>query len=68
MQTTDQFPSIERETRSHIATEQAAHYLNRRPQTLRVWACMDDGPVRPIRVFGRLAWPVADIRRVLGGR
>lgn len=68
MQTADQFPPIELETRSHIATKQAAHYLNRRPQTLRGWACMDDGPVRPIRIFGRLAWPVADIRRVLGAR
>jgi hypothetical protein len=26
----------------------------------------EDGPIRPLRVNGRLAWPVAEIRRVLG--
>ena len=60
-----QFPPLELESRSHLSTEAAAHYLNRRPQTLRHWASADNGPVRPTRVMGRLAWPVADIRRVL---
>lgn len=27
---------------------------------------MENGPLRPIRVHGRLAWPVAEIRRLLG--
>jgi hypothetical protein len=49
-----------------INTATAAHYLNRRPQTLRAWACHEDGPLRPIRINGRLAWPVAEIRRLLG--
>lgn len=54
-------------TRPNLKTEEAAHYLNRRPQTLRAWAMRDGtGPLRPIRVNGRLAWPVADIKRVLG--
>ena len=26
----------------------------------------ENGPIRPMRVHGRLAWPVADLRRVLG--
>lgn len=60
------FPPLEFETRHAVDTAAAAHYLNRRPQTLRGWACHDDGPLRPIRVHGRLAWKVADIRRVMG--
>ena len=59
------FPPLDLETRPTVTTEQAAHYLNRRPQTLRIWACRD-GPIRPIRVNGRLAWPVASIKSVLG--
>jgi hypothetical protein len=53
------------ETRSHVATNTAANLLGRAPQTLRKWACYDDGPLRPLRVNGRLAWSVADIRRLL---
>lgn len=54
------------EVRSALPTEEAARHLGRRPQTLRIWACKQNGPVHPVRVNGRLAWPVADIRRVLG--
>ena len=61
-----QHPPLELETRPAVPTEQAAHYLSRKPQTLRAWACREDGPLRPLRIHGRLAWPVADIRRLLG--
>ena len=61
-----QFPPLELVNRPTVPTEQAAHYLNRRPQTLRGWACAEDGPLRPMRINGRLAWPVAELRRVLG--
>lgn len=61
-----QFPPLELVNRPTVPTEQAAHYLNRRPQTLRGWACMESGPMRPARINGRLAWPVAEIKRVLG--
>jgi hypothetical protein len=49
-----------------VSTAEAAHYLNRQAQTLRIWACTKTGPIRPIRVHGRLAWPVAEIRKLLG--
>jgi hypothetical protein len=53
--------------RPTVPTEQAAHYLNRRPQTLRTWAMNSGtGPVPCIRINGRLAWPVSELRRVLG--
>lgn len=57
---------IQSERRSHVETEAAAWHLARRPQTLRIWACHDTGPIRPIRINGRLMWPVADIKRLLG--
>ena len=61
-----QFPPLELVNRPAVDTAAAAHYLNRRPQTLRGWACMENGPLRPIRINGRLAWNVAELRRVLG--
>lgn len=60
------FPPLEEVNRPIVSTEQAAFYLLRRPQTLRGWACNEDGPIRPIRVGNRLGWPVAQIRAVLG--
>lgn len=60
------FPPLDRETRSAVGTACAAYHLNRQPQTLRAWACLERGPLRPVRVHGRLAWPVAELRRVLG--
>lgn len=60
------FPSLELENRPTVPTEQAAYYLHRQQQTLRAWACREDGPLRPLRINGRLAWPVAELRRVLG--
>ena len=60
------FVSLEYETRTAVDTETAAYHLSREPQTLRVWACKENGPLRPLRVNGRLAWPTAEIRRLLG--
>lgn len=53
------------EQRPTIATEAAAFYLNRRPQTLRGWACSENGPIRPIRINGRLAWRTNEIKTLL---
>ena len=61
-----QFPPLESVTRPNVDTAAAAYYLNRRPQTLRGWACLENGPLRPVRINGRLAWNVADLMRVLG--
>lgn len=58
-------PMLLPEIRSHVDTNTAAGLLGRTPQTLRKWACYEDGPLRPTRVNGRLAWAVADIRRLL---
>ena len=57
---------LEAVTRPTVETAAAAFYLNRQQQTLRCWACHEDGPLRPMRINGRLAWKVSDLRRVLG--
>lgn len=55
------------ENRIAISTSEAAFYLGRKPQTLRKWASLENGPLRPVRINGRLAWAVADIKRLLNG-
>ncbi len=61
------FPPLEQVTRPTVPTADAAHYLNRQPQTLRAWACLENGPIRPVRINSRLAWSVASIRALLNG-
>lgn len=61
------FTPLEQVTRPTVPTDAAAYYLNRRPQTLRAWACLENGALRPVRICGRLAWRVADIRALLNG-
>lgn len=60
-----QYPPLECVTRPTVPTPQAAYYLNRAQQTLRIWA-MRDYPIRPLRIYGRLAWKTADLRKLLG--
>ena len=60
--------ALERETRAALPTPEAAFHLNRAQQTRRLWAMRQDGPLRPLRINGRLAWPVSELRRVLGVR
>lgn len=60
------FPPLQLVSRPAVSTAAAAYYLGRKPQTLRGWACYSGtGPLDPVRVNSRLAWKVADIKRVL---
>ncbi len=61
------FPPLEKVARPTVPTGAAAYYLNRKPQTLRAWACLENGPLRPVRINGRLAWSVSAIRALLKG-
>ena len=54
------------ETRTALPTNEAAFHMNRAQQTMRLWAMREDGPLRPMRINGRLAWPVSEIKRLLG--
>ena len=61
------FIPLEQVTRPTLPTDEAAYYLNRKPQTLRAWACLENGALRPIRINGRLAWKVSEIKALLNG-
>jgi hypothetical protein len=63
---TQQFTPLEQETRPTVATAAAAHYLHLAEQTMRIYACKENGPIRPIRISGRLHWKTSDIRKLLG--
>ena len=65
-QAPQQFPPLELETRPTVNTSAAAHYLHLAPQTMRIYACRENGPLRPRRINGRLHWVTADIRKLLG--
>ena len=61
-----QVTPLELETRPTVETAAAANYLHLAPQTLRIWACKETGPLRPRRINGRLHWATAEIRSLLG--
>jgi hypothetical protein len=63
---TETFLPLTLVTRPNLTTAETAHYLNRRPQTLRVWACLENGPIRPRRVGGLLAWPTGEVKALAG--
>jgi len=67
-QAAQQYTPLAQVQRTHVDTNAAAHYLNRRPQTLRGWHCHGDFPadgLRPLSLNGRLAWSVAAIKSVM---
>lgn len=54
-------------TKPNLTTAETAYYLNRRPQTLRGWACKSgSGPLVPKRMHGILAWPTAEVKALAG--
>ena len=63
-----QFTPLELETRPTMDTAAAAHYLHLARQTLRIYACRENGPIRPRRIPGsaKLHWETAEIRKLLG--
>lgn len=66
--TATNFPPLEQITRPGVTTEEIAHYTNTKPQTWRIKACKETFPegLRPIRVCGRLNWPTAGLKKLLG--
>jgi hypothetical protein len=62
-----EFQPLGQVTLTTVPTAHAAYYLNRQPQTLRAWASLENGPIRPIKINSRLAWPVDQIKMLLKG-
>ena len=50
-----------------LPTIDAARVMGKQAQTLRKWASAENGPIRPVRINGRLGWRVADIATLLAG-
>lgn len=67
-QTTVSLPPLALVTKPNLTTAETAHYLNRRPQTLRGWACLENFPagLRCKRIGGLLAWPTAEVKALAG--
>lgn len=61
------FPPLAEVTSPCVGTAAAAYYLNRKPQTLRIWASQQSGPLTSIVINGRRAWPVDAIRALHSG-
>lgn len=62
------FPPLEQVTKPNLTTAELAFYSNMAAQTWRVKACHDTAPdgLRPLRVCGKLAWPTAGAKKLLG--
>jgi hypothetical protein len=62
------FLPIDKEERTHVSTELMCFHIGRAQQTARIWAMKETYPpeLKPVRILGRLGWPVAGIRKVLG--
>ena len=56
----------EQETRSELPPAETAFGLNRAQQTLSLWAIRNDGPVKCLRINGRLDLPPDAICKLLG--
>ncbi|MDO8252157.1 MAG: hypothetical protein Q7T78_20910 [Rhodoferax sp.] len=61
-------PPLALVNKPNLTTAETAYYLNRRPQTLRGWACLENFPagLRCRRIGGLLAWPTAEVKALAG--
>lgn len=63
-----QYLPLEQVTKPNLTTAELAFYSNMASQTWRVKACYETYPegLRPLRVCGKLAWPTAGAKKLLG--
>ena len=58
---------LEQVNKPNLKTDEAAFYLNRSAQTLRIWACRSGtGPITPRRIGGLLAWSTSEVKALCG--
>lgn len=62
------FPPLEQVTKPNLTTAELSYYSNIAKQTWRMKACYETFPdgLRPLRVCGKLAWPTAGAKKLLG--
>lgn len=65
---TPPFPPLALVNKPNLTTAELAYYSNMAQQSWRVKACYDTAPegLRPLRVCGKLAWPTAGAKKLLG--
>jgi hypothetical protein len=63
-----QYLPLEQVNKPVLTTAELAYYSNMTAQAWRVKACYDTAPegLRPLRVCGKLAWPTAGAKKLLG--
>ena len=57
---------LEQVTKPNLTTDEASYYLDRKPQTLRIWACYKNGPIQPRNINGRSAWSTKEVKELTG--
>mgnify|MGYP001580626969 CR=1 FL=1 len=60
------YPPLELVTKPTLTTAEYAYYTNIKPQTARIHACTEAGPLRPRRLNGRLHWSTLETKKLLG--
>jgi len=62
------YPPLTTVTKPNLTTAELAYYSNMAEQTWRAHACKETFPdgMRPRRICGRLAWPTAGAKKLLG--
>lgn len=67
-QFTPPYPPLVLVTKPNLTTAELAYYSDLSKQSWRQKACYDTAPegLRPLRVCGKLAWPTAGAKKLLG--
>ena len=60
------YPPISKVTAPTVGADQAAFYLNRKPETLRKYAKMERPPIVPLKYGRQYLFRVADIKSLIG--
>ena len=61
-----QHPPLEEIQQPLLDTKAAAYYLMAQEQTMRSWAARGTGPLKPVRIGGRLRWRTSDVKKLVG--
>lgn len=60
------YPPISKVTAPTVGAEQAAYYLDRKPETLRKYAKLETPPIKPLKYGKQYLFRTADIKALIG--
>ncbi|AMK75404.1 MULTISPECIES: helix-turn-helix transcriptional regulator [Methylomonas] len=58
---------IEDLQREVASNEEAAAYLGVKVSTLYNWSSTGNGPIKPVKIGGKLRWRIADLKALVAG-